>query len=151
VYAGGGAAADPDRFEAYALQASQFGVPAGKPRFGDEAVGAEVAALVREPLEVVQFAAGLPSRSVVEDLHRAGSEVWVYVASADEARHAADRGADALVIRGAMASVGPVALPVVIAAAELTREDAATALAAGAAAVQVDDGGPDDVTRLAPA
>jgi len=52
---------------------------------------------------VVSFTFGCPEPAVIDRLHDAGSEVWVTVTNPGEARHAADAGADALVVQGAEA------------------------------------------------
>ena len=48
----------------------------------------------------MSFTFGLPPQPAVDALHAAGSEVWLTVTSPDEARQAAARGADALIVQG---------------------------------------------------
>jgi nitronate monooxygenase len=72
----------------------------GEARYDDDAFDAKVAMLVAEPVAVVSFTFGLPPESAVAALHEVGSEVWVTVTSAADARAAAARGADVLVAQG---------------------------------------------------
>jgi nitronate monooxygenase len=101
---GGGVPADPAELEAYAArlarEADAAGVELGEPRFDDDGFDAKVEALVAEPVAVVSFTFGLPSRDAVAALRAAGSEVWITVTAPDEARAAAELGPDALVVQG---------------------------------------------------
>jgi nitronate monooxygenase len=165
VFAGGGEPADADRLRAYASrlapEAERLGVALGEPRFDDDALTEKVAVLAGDPVPVVSFTFGLPPQQAVDDLHRAGAEVWVTVTSPDEAHQAAARGADALVVQGveagghrgifrdddgasdltllaALQLIGAaVDLPLVGAGAIMTGAGVAAVLAAGAAAAQV--------------
>ena len=56
--------------------------------------------LLADPVPVVSVTFGLPRPADVTALRRAGSQVWVTVTTAGEARAAADAGADALVAQG---------------------------------------------------
>ncbi len=49
---------------------------------------------------MVSLTFGMPPAGVIESLQRAGSEVWLTVTSPDEARQAAQEGADALIVQG---------------------------------------------------
>ena len=80
-----------------------LGEEPAEPRSDDDALAAKVAALLEDPLPVVSFVFGCPERELVGRLRAAGSEVWVTVTDAAEARAAADAGADALVVQGAEA------------------------------------------------
>lgn len=164
VFVGGGLPADPQRLEAYAVrlaaESAALGVPLGEPRFDDDACRAKVAALADDPVAVVSFTFGLPPQEAVDRLHRAGSEVWLTVTSPDEARQAAARGADALIVQGveagghrgvfddddasdltllaALQLVRAVTdLPLVAAGSIMTGAGVAAVLAAGAAAAQL--------------
>jgi nitronate monooxygenase len=165
VFVGGGDPADPERVQAYALrlaaEAERLGVRLGRPRFDDDAFDAKVAALVADPVAVVSFTFGLAPESTVDELHRAGSEVWLTVTSPDEARRAVQRGADALVVQGveagghrgvfrddggasdltllaALQLVGAaVAVPLVAAGSIMSGAGVAAVLAAGASAAQL--------------
>jgi nitronate monooxygenase len=95
----GGYATDPERVEAYAAY-GRF-VPIDKPRFADDAFDAKIAALVDDPVAVVSFSRGLPPRRAVDALHAAGSQVWMTVTSAREARRASSHGADAVIFEAA--------------------------------------------------
>lgn len=81
-------------------EAEAAGVALGAPRFDDDDYEAKLAVLREEPVAVVSFTFGCPAAGVVADLRRAGSEVWVTATDPDEARAAADAGADALVVQG---------------------------------------------------
>jgi nitronate monooxygenase len=80
--------------------AGRRGLPVGEPRFDDDAFGAKLELLIRDPASVVSFTFGMPGEEVVGRLHGAGSEVWVTVTSPAEAAIALARGADALVLQG---------------------------------------------------
>jgi len=96
--------AAPGAAEAYAAtladDAAQAGVDLGAPRFEDDDWAAKIELLVAEPPPVVSFTFGCPDRKVIDDLRRAGSEVWVTVTRPAEAAHAVERGAGALVVQG---------------------------------------------------
>jgi nitronate monooxygenase len=81
-------------------EARALGVALGPPRHDDDAYAGKVAALVADRPAVVSFTFGLPGAGDVAALHAAGSEVWMTVTSVAEARAAAERGADALVVQG---------------------------------------------------
>jgi nitronate monooxygenase len=165
VFVGGGHPADPERLQAYAprlaAEAERLGVGLGQPRFDDDAFDAKVTALVADPVAVVSFTFGLPPQQAVDDLHGAGSEVWLTVTSPDEARQAVARGSDALIVQGveagghrgvfrdddsasdltllaALQLIGAaVSLPLVAAGSIMTGAGVAAALAAGASAAQL--------------
>lgn len=59
--------------------------------------------LLAEPVPVVSVTFGVPARDEVTALHRAGTRVLVTVTTVDEARAAAEVGADALVAQGSSA------------------------------------------------
>jgi nitronate monooxygenase len=65
----------------------------------DDAWQPKIDLLLRDPVELVSFAFGLPDSSVVQALRKAGSAVLATVTSRDEAQMAADRGFDALVVQ----------------------------------------------------
>jgi NAD(P)H-dependent flavin oxidoreductase YrpB (nitropropane dioxygenase family) len=72
--------------------------------------------LLADPVPVVSFTFGLPDRSVVAKLHKAGTTVMQTVTSADEARSAAEIEVDALVVQasaagGHYATLTPTHLP----------------------------------------
>jgi nitronate monooxygenase len=80
--------------------AGRRSLPVGAPRFEDDAFGAKLELLTREPAAVVSFTFGMPSEEVVKRLHAAGSEVWVTVTTPVEAETALAGAADALVLQG---------------------------------------------------
>ena len=117
--------------------------------------------LLADPVPVVSVTFGLPRPAEVAALRRAGSQVLVTVTTVDEARAAADVGADALIAQGSDAGghsgthdplrpIGPTpteqltraviaatGLPVIAAGGVDGPRTAATLLDAGAAAVAV--------------
>ena len=165
VFVGGDRPGDPDLVAAYAArvaaEAERSGAQLGEPRFDDDAFDAKVAVLVADPVAVVSFTFGLPPRSAVDELHRAGAEVWLTVTSPGEARQAAELGPDALVVQGveagghrgifedddeasdltllaALQLIGAaVDLPLVAAGSIMTGDAVAAVLAAGASAAQL--------------
>ena len=80
--------------------AERLGPGAGEPRWDDDDWEAKLALARDERVPVVSFTFGCPSPEVIASLP---GEAWVTVTSADEARRAADAGADALVVQGAEA------------------------------------------------
>jgi nitronate monooxygenase len=99
--------AGPAPESAYASYVSQLaawaqtrGERVGEPRFGDDDWRAKIELLLAEPVPVVSFAFGCPDREVLGRLREAGSETWVTVTSPEEAAHAAQSGADALILQG---------------------------------------------------
>ena len=73
------------------------------PRHDDDAGSAKLAVVLEQPPPVVSFTFGIPDRSVIEAVKAAGSEVWITVTTAAEARRAVEAGADALAAQGAEA------------------------------------------------
>ncbi|MGI8677805.1 MAG: nitronate monooxygenase [Jatrophihabitans sp.] len=157
-------APDDDAIAAYAESladaAAAAGVELGSPRWDDDEYTAKLELLAAAPVHTVSFTFGCPSTAVIGALHRVGSRVAVTVTGADDARTAADAGADLLVVQGheagghqsttdaavanntslldALAAVHAVtALPTVAAGGIMTRADATRALDRGAEAVQL--------------
>jgi nitronate monooxygenase len=141
-------------------EAERYGVAVGEARYSDDDFEAKLALLVGEPAPAVSFTFGLPPADAVARLRAAGSETWITVTSAEEARLAAEIGPDALVVQGAEAGahqggfedreaepVGTLALlqlvraavglPLVASGGIATGAGVAAALAAGAAAAQL--------------
>jgi nitronate monooxygenase len=102
-----GTSAPPQAVDAYAARladdARQAGVELGAARFDDDDWAAKLELLMATPVAVVSFVFGCPEPEVIDRFRDAGSEVWVTVTRPDEARHAVDAGADALVVQGAEA------------------------------------------------
>ncbi len=168
VFVGNGAPADPQRIRQYAArlrpEAERAGVELGTPRFDDDEFENKVDILCRVPVAVVSFTFGLPPRWVIEQLHAAGSEVWLTVTSQQEARQAALAGAEALIVQGVEAGGhrgvfvdddsqsdltllaalqlirADVDLPLVAAGSIMTGAALAAVLVAGAAAAQIGTG-----------
>jgi nitronate monooxygenase len=86
--------------ERYADYVAGLGERAGEPRPDDDAWAEKLDLLEAAPVPVVSFVFGCPSPQVVARVHAAGSEAWVTVTSPEEARAAADAGADVLVVQG---------------------------------------------------
>jgi nitronate monooxygenase len=83
--------------ERLAPEAERQGVALGEPRWSDDDWEAKLELVLRVRPAVVSFTFGVPSRELVEELRRAGSQVWVTVTSAEPVE------ADALVVQGAEA------------------------------------------------
>jgi nitronate monooxygenase len=102
-----GAPSPSEVVDAYAKRLAEdargAGVELGVPRFDDDDWAAKLDLLSATPVPVVSFTFGCPEPAVIDRLHDAGSEVWITVTNPAEARHAADAGADALVVQGAEA------------------------------------------------
>ncbi|HVV18047.1 MAG TPA: nitronate monooxygenase [Pseudonocardiaceae bacterium] len=76
------------------------GTEPGEPTFDDDAYPAKIDLLVAERVPVVSFTFGLPTPDDVARLHGVGTEIAVTVTTPHEARSAAERGVDALVVQG---------------------------------------------------
>ncbi|MFQ6324701.1 nitronate monooxygenase [Nocardia sp. CWNU-33] len=136
----------------------------GTPKYDTDDWDAKLELLVAAPVAVVTFTFGCPTAAEIARLHAAGSEAWVTVTSAAEARIAAEAGADVLIAQGAEAgghratfvdrvaddNVDPLGLlallqilttsvevPIVAAGGIGTGAGIAATLAAGAAAAQL--------------
>jgi nitronate monooxygenase len=165
VFAVAGGPADAAVVDAYAQRltplARAAGVQLGEPRFDDDEFAGKLALLIARPVAVVSFTFGLPPAEAVRELRAAGTEVWLTVTSVAEARLAASRGPDALIVQGieagghrgvftdddqqsdltllaALALIGNATrLPLIGAGAIATGAALAAVLAAGAAAGQI--------------
>jgi nitronate monooxygenase len=95
---------DPERIRPYleelAAEAERQGAELGEPRSDDDDWEAKLELMARERVPIVSFTFGCPPADVVERMHEAGSAVWVTVTKLEEAREAAQAGADALVVQG---------------------------------------------------
>ena len=89
-----------DYLERLGEEAAGYGVELGEARDDDDEWETKLDVLRRERVPVVSFTFGCPSAEVIASLHEAGSEVWVTVTEAAEARIAEESGADALVLQG---------------------------------------------------
>jgi NAD(P)H-dependent flavin oxidoreductase YrpB (nitropropane dioxygenase family) len=72
----------------------------GEPVEDDDAWADKVALLCSDPVPFVSFTFGLPDRTDIAALRRAGSLTIQTVTSLDEARAAAEAGVDALIVQG---------------------------------------------------
>ncbi|MEU1214911.1 nitronate monooxygenase [Streptomyces sp. NPDC005790] len=97
--------ADPSAVEVYrhqlAGEAAWYETPLGDPEScGDDGYEAKVAILLEDPVPVVSFTFGCPTREVLAAFAAAGTYTVVTVTSAQEARNAQWAGADALCVQG---------------------------------------------------
>lgn len=158
---------DRDEFRRYAElvqpEADRYGLDltGATPVEDDDFWQAKIDLLTSNPVPVVGFTFGMPSRAVIDALHRAGSTLVQTVTSVQEARMAADSGIDILTVQsfeagghwGTLTPQQPpptirlvdlvrrvrstVALPLLAAGGIATAAGAAAVLAAGAAGVLV--------------
>ncbi|MBD0425101.1 nitronate monooxygenase [Streptomyces sp. TRM S81-3] len=160
--------ADPSAVGVYAHQlageAAWYETELGDPDCGrDDGYDAKLAVLLDDPVPVVSFHFGVPSREVVASLHRAGTFVLVTATTPEEARAVERSGADAVIAQGVEAGghqgthrddpetdnagIGllslvaqvreAVSLPVVAAGGIMRGGQIAAVLAAGASAAQL--------------
>ncbi|SEG92502.1 nitroalkane oxidase [Thermomonospora echinospora] len=143
--------------ERLAPEAARLGTATGEPAGGNDDWDAKVADLLADPVPVVSFTFGCPSREVVEAFRERGSLVVVTVTTPEEARSVP--AADALCVQGAqagahrgswanadlpayevrdlLAAVRQITdLPLIAAGGLATGADVAQVLAAGAIAAQ---------------
>ncbi|MES9519517.1 nitronate monooxygenase [Streptomyces capoamus] len=97
--------AESGTVEVYAHQlageASWYETELGDPDSGrDDGYDAKLAVLLDDPVPVVSFHFGVPSREVLDTLRRAGTLTLVTVTTAEEARAAERAGADAVIAQG---------------------------------------------------
>jgi nitronate monooxygenase len=141
-------------------EADRLGVALGEPRWDDDAYGEKLAVVESARVHLVSFTFGCPTSEVVDRLHSAGIQVAVTVTSAREAQVADGAGADLLAVQGTEAGghqgsftdlepnrspllslLGEVrestAVPMIGCGGVMNGHDAASALDAGAIAVQV--------------
>jgi len=159
VFVPGAGPVDPEDVDRYAERLRAEGHEPGEARHDDDHWQDKLALLLERPPAVVSFTFGCPDESVVTAVREAGSEVWVTVTGAEEARLAQWAGATALVAQGVEAGGhrgsfadrgdlgllallallgGPGApLPLVAAGGIATAPTVAAVLAAGAKAAQV--------------
>ncbi|MFJ4711774.1 nitronate monooxygenase [Streptomyces sp. NPDC088785] len=97
--------ADPAAVEVYrnqlAGEATWYQTPLGDPDSGrDDGYDAKLAILVDDPVPLVSFTFGCPTREVVDALRRVGTLTVVTVTTAAEARAAEAVGADGVCVQG---------------------------------------------------
>jgi nitronate monooxygenase len=154
------AAAIDDYAQLLEPEARNFGVQLGPPRWDDDAFDEKIDRIIAAQVHTVSTTFGSPHEDVIDRLHAAGIQVAVTVTSPEEATTALNAGADSLIVQGteagghqgtfdsttpnhtslrdALAAVPDVTtLPLIATGGIMTGEDAAAALRAGAAAVQV--------------
>ncbi|MFH9264025.1 MULTISPECIES: nitronate monooxygenase [unclassified Streptomyces] len=99
------ALADPSAVEVYrhqlAGEAAWYETPLGDPDSGgDDGYEAKVAILLEDPVPVVSFTFGCPTRDTLDAFARAGTHTIVTVTSAEEAQSAQWAGADTVCVQG---------------------------------------------------
>ncbi|MFG3548267.1 nitronate monooxygenase [Streptomyces sp. NPDC047725] len=160
--------ADPSAVGVYAEQlageAAWYETELGDPDCGrDDGYDTKLAVLLDDPVPVVSFHFGVPSREAVDSLHRVGTFVLVTATTPEEARAVERAGADAVIAQGVeagghqgthrdqpetdAAGIGvlslvaqvreAVSLPVVAAGGIMRGGQIAAVLAAGASAAQL--------------
>ncbi|MEU9962445.1 nitronate monooxygenase [Streptomyces sp. NPDC050982] len=160
--------ADPAAVEVYAHQlageASWYETELGDPDSGrDDGYDAKLAVLLDNPVPVVSFHFGCPTRDVLDSLSRAGTLTLVTATTAEEAQAVQWAGADAVIVQGVEAGghqgthrdnpeadgsgIGllsliaqvreTVQIPIVAAGGIMRGSQIAAALAAGASAAQL--------------
>jgi nitronate monooxygenase len=87
-------------WEQVVQDAARYGTKPGDPRWHDDEYPAKLDLLIEQRIPVVSFTFGRPSRADADRLHAAGAEIVVTVTTPDEARLAAEIGADALCVQG---------------------------------------------------
>jgi nitronate monooxygenase len=97
--------ADPAAVEVYrdqlAGEATWYETPLGDPEAGrDDGYEAKLAILRDDPVALVSFTFGCPSRNTISSLRRAGTLTVVTVTTPEEARAAQHAGADAVCVQG---------------------------------------------------
>ncbi|MET9421270.1 nitronate monooxygenase [Streptomyces sp. NPDC006540] len=97
--------ADPAALGVYqdqlAGESAWYETPLGDPDRGrDDGYDAKLAILLDDPIPVVSFTFGCPSRSVIESFSKAGTFTIVTVTTPEEARAAQWAGADAVCVQG---------------------------------------------------
>jgi nitronate monooxygenase len=145
-------------------EAAWYGTELGEPdRARDDGYDIKIAALLDDPVPVVSFHFGVPTREVVDSLHRAGTFALVTATTAEEALAVERSGADAVIAQGVEAGghqgthrdqpendgagIGvlslvarireAVSLPIVAAGGIMRGSQIAAVLAAGASAAQL--------------
>ena len=109
VFAPNPVPAEPGAYRRYAEairpEADRYGLdlPGDDPVEDDDHWDAKVALLLADPVPVAGFTFGFPAPRVIAALRRAGSLVALTVTSAEEARAAAEAGADLLVVQASAA------------------------------------------------
>src|ERR1022692_40961 len=102
-----GEPAAPGPVAAYAAaladEARRAGVDLGTARFDEDDWAPKISLLISGPVPVVSFTFGSPDAGVISRLRDGGSEVWITVTTAAEARLASGAGAVVLVVQGAEA------------------------------------------------
>ena len=98
------APADGDALDRYLARleadASSLGMSIGAADWTDDDWEPKLAGLLRDPVAVVSFAFGCPSREIVTELQRVGSLVMVTVTTPDDTETAVEHGVDALCAQG---------------------------------------------------
>ena len=143
----------PEEYGRYARElreeADRYGLtlPGAAPLDDDDHWPEKIELLKAHPVPWVSFTFGIPDGDVITSLRRAGTTVLQSVTTADEARRAADAGADALIVQAPAAGghsatltpdrpLAPAALPDLV--AEVRRATALLTVATGGIAAPTD-------------
>lgn len=86
--------------KALAPEAQRYGVRLGAPRDGDHGWAAKLRVVADMLPAVVSFTFGLPSEQTCSCLHRSGISLFATVTTVAEAKMAAARGIDVLIVQG---------------------------------------------------
>ncbi|WP_414635498.1 NAD(P)H-dependent flavin oxidoreductase [Actinophytocola sp.] len=104
LFVPGDPAADPEALNRYRdrleAEAALYGAVLGEPVSDDDGWSEKLAVVRETGVPVVSFTFGCPTRNTVASLKAHGSSVVVTVTCLDEARIAAEAGADALCVQG---------------------------------------------------
>jgi nitronate monooxygenase len=108
VFAPNSLPVDPAAYRAYAAivqrEADQFGLTLPPDPIEDtDSFDEKIALLLDDPVPMVSFTFGIPSRHVISALRQAGTVVVQTVTTADEALQARDAGVDMLAVQAAAA------------------------------------------------
>lgn len=119
---------DPQRYRAYAsiiaADADQFGLTLpSEPVEDNDRFDEKIELLLDDPVPMVSFTFGIPSRDVIAALQKAKSVVVQTVTTAEEAAQAHDAGVDMLAVQAA-AAVGTVLLRATESGASATHQAA---------------------------
>jgi nitronate monooxygenase len=81
-------------------EASSLGVPLGPTAWNDDDWDAKLAVLLHDPVPVVSFAFGCPSRDLISELQHVGTRVVVTITTPRDVAAASEAGVDALCLQG---------------------------------------------------
>ncbi len=94
---------DDEAVAAYARELQAEGAEIGEPRFDDDRFAEKLAVAVAAGVDVISTTFGPPPTELVDAAHAAQVEVWATISSVEDARRAAEAGADVVVAQGSEA------------------------------------------------